>query len=94
MEAEAGVMHPQAKDHWQPPEEARDRASFKASGRNQPFPHPNESTPSFEAQLAPELQMNNLYIVLNHPVCGLFVTETNTSWSEPIPAPCNKKENT
>lgn len=61
MEAEAGVMHLQAKDHWQPPEAARDRTSFKASGRNQPFPHPNGSTPSFEAQLAPELQMNNLY---------------------------------
>lgn len=70
MEAEAGVMHLQDKDRWQPPEAARDRASFKASGRNQPFLHSKESTPSFEAQQAPELQMNNLYIVLNHPVCG------------------------
>ena len=67
MEAEAGVMHLQDKDPWQPPEAARDRFSFKASRKNQPFPHPNKSTPSFEAQLAPELQV---YIVLKHPVCG------------------------
>lgn len=70
MQAEAGVMHLQDKDPWQPAEAARDRASFKASGRNQPFLYPKESTPSFEAQQAPELQMNNLYIVSNHLVCG------------------------
>lgn len=56
MQAEAGVMHLQDKDPWQPAEAARDRL-LQSFWKKPTLPIPKESTPSFEAQQAPELQM-------------------------------------